>query len=71
MSYVYLANIVGSGAGSLVTGFVFLDLWPLEKVGVVVTALGMMLVVLLVVLSGGRKLARGFGVAATLGGRIG
>src|SRR3954470_18718822 len=27
VSYVYLANIVGSGAGSLLTGFVFLDRW--------------------------------------------
>lgn len=66
ISYVYLANIVGSAAGSLLTGFVFLDLWPLEKAGAVVTALGMTLVVLLVALSAGRRVARGAGVAATI-----
>lgn len=31
-SYLYLANIVGSAAGSLVTGFWLLDRWPLERV---------------------------------------
>ena len=64
ISYVYLANIAGSAAGSLVTGFVFLDVLPLQQVGVVITALGMMLVVLLLALSGGRAATRGVGVAA-------
>ena len=47
VSYVYLANIVGAAAGSLVTGFGFLDLWPLQKVAAVVTVLGMLLMALL------------------------
>jgi spermidine synthase len=67
VSYVYLANIIGAGAGSLVTGFVFLDLWPLEKVAAIVTALGLVLVALLIMLSDMRKGARGFAVAAALG----
>jgi spermidine synthase len=66
ISYVYLANIVGSATGSLVTGFVFLDLWPLQQVGSVITVLGMMLVVLLLALSGGRTATRSVGVAATV-----
>jgi spermidine synthase len=66
ISYVYLANIVGSGAGSLVTGFVFLDLWPLQQVGAVITALGMLLVAVLLALSSGRAAARSVGVAATV-----
>ena len=66
ISYVYLANIVGSASGSLVTGFVFLDLWPLQQVGAVVTACGMGLVVLLLALSGERAATRTVGIAATL-----
>lgn len=45
MSYIYLANIVGSGAGSLITGFVLMDwlkLWQIAAVlltgGVLVSA---------------------------------
>jgi spermidine synthase len=67
VSYVYLANIVGAAAGSLLTGFVFLDLWPLAKVGAVVAALGMLLAALLLALSDLKKAARGLTVAATLG----
>lgn len=44
LSYVYLANIVGSAAGSLVTGFVFLDEWPLATIGAVIAGIGMLLV---------------------------
>ena len=65
ISYVYLANIIGSSAGSLLTGFVLLDRFPLQQASAVITALGMVLVVLLLVLSGGRATTRGVGVAAT------
>jgi spermidine synthase len=51
LSYVYLANIVGSAAGSLVTGFVFLDIWPLAKIGAIVAMIGLCLVALLVALA--------------------
>ncbi|MBX3207802.1 MAG: fused MFS/spermidine synthase [Labilithrix sp.] len=51
LSYVYLANIVGSAAGSLVTGFVFLDLWPIQTIGAVVACVGMVLVAALVAIA--------------------
>jgi spermidine synthase len=51
LSYVYLANIVGSSAGSLVTGFVFMDAWPLRTIGAVIALVGMALVAVLVFLS--------------------
>lgn len=50
LSYVYLANIVGSGAGSLLTGFVFLDLWPIATVSAVIGVTGLFLVALIVAL---------------------
>ncbi len=51
LSYVYLANIVGSAAGSLVTGFVFLDLWPIQTIGAVIAGVGMLLVATLLFLA--------------------
>lgn len=51
LSYVYLANIVGSAVGSLLTGFVFFDLWPLQTTGEVVALVGLALVGALVLLS--------------------
>lgn len=51
LSYVYLANIVGSAAGSLLTGFVFLDVWPLAKVGSVIGVVGMALFAVLLWIS--------------------
>jgi predicted membrane-bound spermidine synthase len=66
VSYVYLANIIGSASGSLVTGFVFLDLWPLATVAAVVTALGMGLAALLLALSDRGRATRAVGVAATV-----
>ncbi len=51
LSYIYLSNIVGSSAGSLITGFVFLDHWTLQQIGAIVLVLGMLLVAALVVLS--------------------
>ena len=44
LSYVYLANILGSGAGSLLTGFVFLDVWSIQTLGAVIALVGMALV---------------------------
>ncbi len=51
LSYIYLSNIIGSAAGSLITGFVFLDLWPLQTIGAVIACIGMALVAALVMLS--------------------
>jgi spermidine synthase len=58
LSYVYLANIVGSAAGSLITGFVFFDVWPLQTTGLVVALVGLALVGLLVVLADLKGVAR-------------
>jgi spermidine synthase len=44
LSYVYLANIIGSATGSLVTGYVALDRWPLQSVALTVAATGFVLV---------------------------
>lgn len=51
LSYVYLANIIGSSAGSLTTGFVFLDHWSLQTIAAVVACIGMALVAGLLFLS--------------------
>jgi spermidine synthase len=51
LSYIYLANIVGSAAGSLITGFVFLDTWPLQTIGTIIACAGMALVAALVLLA--------------------
>jgi len=66
LSYVYLANIVGSAAGSLTTGFVFLDLWPIATIGVVIALVGLLLVALLVALADYRRPAR-LGALAAVG----
>jgi predicted membrane-bound spermidine synthase len=41
LSYLYLGNILGSAAGSLLTGFVFMDLWPLRTISVLLALLGL------------------------------
>lgn len=51
LSYVYLSNIVGSATGSLVTGFVFLDLWPLQTIGALIACTGVALAGALVLLA--------------------
>lgn len=51
LSYVYLANIIGSAAGSLVTGFVFLDVWPIATIGAVIALVGLGLVGVLALLA--------------------
>jgi len=70
LSYVYLANIVGSALGSIVTGFVFLDLWTQQKTGAVVAVLGMVLVLVLVVASDMHRAARVVAGAATIGSAV-
>jgi spermidine synthase len=64
LSYVYLANIVGSSLGSLITGFVFLDMMKLQSIGALIACLGMLLVAALVVLSDVKGAARIGGVVA-------
>jgi spermidine synthase len=71
LSYVYLANIVGSAAGSLLTGFVFFDIWPLQTTGEAIALVGLALVGSLVLLSDLGSAARakwlgGVGIVAVL-----
>jgi len=47
LSYIYLANIIGSAAGSLITGFVFLDTMTLRDVASLLAFGGMTLATLL------------------------
>lgn len=48
LSYLYLANILGSAAGSLLTGFVLMDLMGLARISQVLALLGVALAVALV-----------------------
>ncbi|MFP6874876.1 MAG: methyltransferase domain-containing protein [Verrucomicrobiales bacterium] len=43
LSYLYLGNILGSGAGSLLTGFVLMDQLPLQQISVLLAFLGLIL----------------------------
>jgi spermidine synthase len=60
LSYVYLANIIGSAAGSLLTGFVLMDTLSIGTVAIVLALAGFALAALLVAMSapsGRRSLA--------------
>jgi spermidine synthase len=59
LSYLYLGNILGSGAGSLITGFVLMDNFSLGWISVFLACLGLLLVLGLDFFSGkrGRSLA--------------
>ncbi len=67
LSYVYLANILGSSCGSLVTGFVFLDTWPLPTIAAILACVGLALVGALLVLSAMPRAARIPSLAMVLG----
>jgi spermidine synthase len=43
LSYVYLANILGSVAGTLLTGFVLMDVWPMRSLALFLALLGLAL----------------------------
>lgn len=47
LSWVYLANIVGSSSGSFLTGFVLMDVWSTQKIGVFLALLGFAMVAVL------------------------
>ena len=67
LSYIYLANIIGSAAGSLITGFVFLDHWSIQGIGAIIACIGMVLVAALVLLSDLKPNGRIVSVVALLG----
>ena len=43
LSYLYLSNIVGSVAGTLLVGFVLMDLWSIRQISVFLVSLGILL----------------------------
>ena len=51
LSQLYLANIVGSAAGTLLTGFVFLELWSLHTVSLFLLCTGNLLAAVMLVSS--------------------
>lgn len=70
LSYVYLANILGSAAGSLVTGYVFFDVWPIQTIGTVIACLGMLLVTAVVLLAEMPARGRWASVGALVGASV-
>lgn len=65
MSYVYAANILGAAAGSLLTGYVLLDILPLRSVALVLALFGIG-IAFVVALQSSPYTARSAGVAAAL-----
>lgn len=59
LSGLYFANILGSVFGSLLTGFVLLEVWPLRRIAVVLALLGISLALALAVLAHARRVAVG------------
>ena len=55
LSYLYLANIVGSASGSFVIGFIVMDHWPLSRVSLVLALIGFLIGGALLASSGSRK----------------
>jgi len=47
LSYVYLANIIGSAAGSFLTGFVLMDAWSTPTISLFLASVGLVMVALL------------------------
>jgi spermidine synthase len=70
LSYIYLANIVGSGAGSLITGFVFLDRWSIAANGAIIACIGLGLALALLLLSDLRGGGRIAGIAMLVAGSL-
>lgn len=42
LSYIYLANIIGSASGSLLVGFVLMDHWPIQRICLFLMASGIL-----------------------------
>jgi len=69
LSYLYLANILGSGAGSLLTGFVLMDRMSMQEICMLLAGLGLLLSAGLAFYSNlrGKALATRLGIAAAAG----
>jgi spermidine synthase len=70
LSYLYLANIVGSALGSLITGFVLMDRWSLGGISIFLALLGVALSLVLLLaanrgmIKSGRLTRRAAAIAA-------
>ena len=51
LSYVYLANIIGSAAGSLITGFLLMDRFPVATIALLLAVAGFALATAMVMMS--------------------
>ena len=71
VSYMYAANIVGSVAGTLLTGFVFMDVMSLETICAILAATGLVSSVLLIAFAPAGKTTRfiftGVGALVSIG----
>jgi spermidine synthase len=69
LSYLYLANIIGSAAGTLLTGFVLLDRWTIGSAALFIVLLGLALAALLLAraASGSRLTSVGLAVIVLTG----
>src|SRR4051812_15370310 len=71
LSYLYLANIVGSALGSLITGFVLMDRWSVGGISIFLALLGVALSLVLLLaanrrmIKSGRLTRRAAAIAAT------
>ncbi len=65
LSYLYMANIVGAAAGSMVTGFILLDNLSISNVNTFLALLGLLLAFILFV-SNRDSGSRNYGIAATV-----
>lgn len=77
LSYLYLANILGGTAGSLLTGFVFLESFSIRQTSVILSVVGSAASAVLVLASvrgsGGeaaKRSAAGIGLALTVAGSL-
>lgn len=55
LSYVYLANIIGSSSGSFLTGFVLMDAWSTREIGTFLALVGFAMVAVLAFLAARKK----------------
>jgi len=66
LSFLYLSNIVGSAAGTLLTGFVLLDRWSIGTAALFIVLLGLALAALVLVCSASGRRHTMLGVSAIL-----
>ena len=69
LSYLYLGNILGSGAGSLLTGFVLMDKFTIQQISILLAGLGLVLSAGLAFYSNlrGKALGARLGITAAVG----